>query len=1323
VEHLKPPNLVCGAFQSDKFSKGRTVMRISELFRPFGSGNPFSSRQKRKSRTVSPASAEVLELRQLLVAQVTQMGDLNLVGETGGSDPQELTQVGNTLFFTASDKTHGRELWKKEGTNAAVLVRDIFVGTDSSNIRELTAVGSTLYFSAYNGIHGQELWKSDGTTAGTVMVKDFWGDAGDSSSFSFSSHPQQLTNANGKLFYVADPEAAGSGIVASLLTTDGTAAGTQVINSSIGAVATGDNSRLTAVGSEVYFWAWSPGNNHGAELWKSDGTTAGTVEIADVWPGTGSPVIDNITPAGSVTYFTAWYSNGSNGSHNNELWKTDGTAAGTVLVKDIRTGDNSSDPLDLTWVNGTLYFTADDGVNGRELWKSNGTAAGTVMVKDILPGASGSSPGNLTAVGGTLYFSASDGITGDELWKSNGTAAGTVRVGHSGTSANFTPRNLTSIGGSLYFSAFTFETGFEVWKSDGTTAGTNVYKDLLSGAGSSGPNQFLNVNGVLYYTANNGVNGRELWRHDVTTNTAVVSDVFRGTVNSGPRSFTAVGSNVFFLADNGINGEELWKCNANGTGAVLVKDIYPGANGSQGSDLINVNGTLFFIATDGVNGRELWKSDGTAAGTVLVKDIYAGSDTSTPSGLVNLNGTLLFSAWGSNGQELWKSNGTAAGTVEVKDIRTGAVGSIDRFTNNFVVIGSTAYFAADDGTGGRELWKTNGTTAGTVQVKDIRTGSTGSGPENLVDVNGRLYFTADNGASGRELWQSDGTAAGTILAKDTNPGANGAVFKNFVNAGGKLFFEAYSGTGSWDLFCRATPASDTVNLQMFNASGHTRWVEAPLTAVGTSVFFAQLDNRTGTELWQSDGTAAGTVMVKDIASTMTPTYSVDSWGSNPLYLVNNNGTLFFTANDMINGQEIWMSDGTSAGTKLFADLTGDAGSSHPEHLTAINGRIFASVMSETTGREAISLIDVVVPTAPTITAPTSATRLQRPEITWTASQGAVSYDLYIRNNSTGANPQVSINVTGTSWVPTSDLGIGRFVVWVRAVNAAGTKSAWSAQRNFIINTSPTTAPIIRHQQTNRPEIVWDDITGAVKYDVWLDSVTAGQVSTQILHNVMGKSWQSPTDLPLGQYRAWVRGLDASGLAAAWAPIINFNVTTAPALITPMSSTLSSRPQFTWTPVSSATKYELQLRNLNTETLVYNIQNITTTSWTPPANLPAGHYRWWGLASNANYRGQWSQAVDFYVGGRPVVTAPVGSGTDTTPEFRWNAVEGAATYQLWVDRTDTYVQAVINISGLTGTTFTPVTPLPAGTFRVWVRAISSTGMLSSWSQSLTFSITT
>src|SRR5207247_222215 len=111
------------------------------------------------------------------------------------------------------------------------------------------------------------------------------------------------------------------------------------------------------------------------------------------------------------------------------------TAAGTTLVKDIYPGQsryynnyggwwyvpNSSNPQQLTNVNGTLFFVANDGTHGRELWKSDGTAAGTTLVKDIWSG--GGSIGylnTLTNVNGTLFFSARDGATGYELWRSDG---------------------------------------------------------------------------------------------------------------------------------------------------------------------------------------------------------------------------------------------------------------------------------------------------------------------------------------------------------------------------------------------------------------------------------------------------------------------------------------------------------------------------------------------------------------------------------------------------------------------------------------------------------------------------------------------------------------------------------------------------------------------------------------------------------------------------------------------------------------------------------------------------------------------------------------
>src|SRR5207302_399773 len=187
----------------------------------------------------------------------------------------------------------------------------------------------------------------------------------------------------------------------------------------------------------------------------------------------------------------------------------------------------------------------------------------------------------------------------------------------------------------------------------------------------------------------------------------------------------------------------------------------------------NVNGTLFFSASDGSNGRELWESDGTPTGTFMVKDIIPGPGSSVERNLTNVNGILFFYAYdGTHGQELWKSNGTATGTVLVKDINPN--NSNPNGGNSYVAditnVNGVAFFSAENGTNGRELWKSDGTEAGTVLVKDINPGSSSGIPAYLTNVNGTLFFDADDGVHGRELWTSDGTEAGTVLFKDFNPG-------------------------------------------------------------------------------------------------------------------------------------------------------------------------------------------------------------------------------------------------------------------------------------------------------------------------------------------------------------------------------------------------------------------------------------------------------------------------------------------------------------------------------------------------------------------------
>lgn len=450
-----------------------------------------------------------------------------------------------------------------------VLVKDIKPGAASAEPFDLTKVNGALFFTADDATHGSELWRSDGTVRGTTVVKDI--NPGPS-----SSAPRGLTNVNGTLFFAAD---------------DGI---------------------------------------HGHELWKSDGTAVGTTPLKEFGSGFRSG-LGNLTNVNGTLFFVANEFNADDPDFpgaGEELWKSDGTAAGTTLVKDINPGPGGSFPQFLTNVDGTLFFNANDPAHGYELWKSDGTAAGTTLVKDINPGPddtrlqiSGSSfPQELTNVNGTLFFGAYDGTRGG-IWKSDGTATGTTLIDF----GRYGGSGLTDFNGTLFFDGSADMSGIELWKSDGTAAGTTLVKDIWPGAGSSQPRFLSNVEDTMFFNARDGTDGLELWKSDGTA-----------------------------------------------AGTALVKDINPGAASSFPSDerayedlqnpLTNVNGTLFFDADDGIHGLELWRSDGTARGTTLVGDINPGAGSSFPGGvgfygeLVNLNGTLIFSADdGPHGFELWKT--------------------------------------------------------------------------------------------------------------------------------------------------------------------------------------------------------------------------------------------------------------------------------------------------------------------------------------------------------------------------------------------------------------------------------------------------------------------------------------------------------------------------------------------------------------------------------------------------------------------------------------------------------------------------------------------
>jgi ELWxxDGT repeat protein len=562
--------------------------------------------------------------------------------------------------------------------------------------------------------------------------------------------------------------------------------------------------------------------------------------LKDIAAGAGASTPALFTAVGSTMFFAA-----NDGAHGNSLWKSDGTSAGTMLVKYGSLG-GPSDPNNLVNVNGTLYFAAGDPTHGQELWRSDGTSSGTQLVKDIRPGSANSLLQYLTNVNGTLFFTEDDGVHGNELWKSNGTSAGTVLVCEikTGGSGSSDPKYLTNVNGTLFFSAAQATGKRELFKSNGTSAGT-----------------------VLVYD-------------------------FANTQNSYLGKLTAAGNNLFFTAQqDSAQGVELWQSNGTSAGTTVF-DLDPvPLQGSNPHSLVNVNGTLYFEADNGTDGPQLWKSTG--GSPVMISNLQFGPlITFFPANTTNVNGTLFFTAHdASHGNNLWKSNGTSAGTFMVKDIAPGAA---EYDILNLTAVGRNLYFVTSEGTAGFEMWMSDGTSTGTSLVANIGPGSSDANITQVGATSSLLFFGANDGAHGYEPWvarlpnnapvldaskspalysvkPNSGVPVGKVgtlvdalvhlsgslkNVTDADPGAlTGIAVTKVDTTHGTWYYSLNNGT-TW-----LALAASTTKVKLLAADGQTRLYFKPTAgftgSIASAVTFRAWDRTTGINGGTADVTLAG----------------------------------------------------------------------------------------------------------------------------------------------------------------------------------------------------------------------------------------------------------------------------------------------------------------------------------------------------------------------------------------------------------------------------------------------------------------------------------
>jgi ELWxxDGT repeat protein len=339
-----------------------------------------------------------------------------------------------------------------------------------------------------------------------------------------------------------------------------------------------------------------------------DGTPGGTSIVADIFPGERSSFPEFLTNANGTLFFRALDPFGWG------LWKSDGTAAGTVLVK------RHPQPItSVTSVNGSIFYVSDGDHAGdaNELWRSDGTPAGTTLVKAF---AAGPQPfgalGGLTPMNNQLFFFAYTAGRGYVLWKSDGTTAGTTLVSDTGPRAQEYDYVLQPVGDWLFVLVGETTQHTTLWKTDGTASGTVLVKDFnLSTSAYYGNSRFIvNANGRLLF----GLYGQDqppgnmtgaLWTSDGTSaGTVLIQDqILPNWFNT-----VAVCGKVFFSASQHVSGstasinEELWQSDGTSAGTFVVQDIAPGEASSSPRSMIADGHRLFFSADDGTTGHELW---------------------------------------------------------------------------------------------------------------------------------------------------------------------------------------------------------------------------------------------------------------------------------------------------------------------------------------------------------------------------------------------------------------------------------------------------------------------------------------------------------------------------------------------------------------------------------------------------------------------------------------------------------------------------------------------------------------------------------------------
>ena len=831
---------------------------------------------------------------------------------------------------------NGDELWLANDRGTRLL-KDIRPGTMGSTPIVPNTHDGIVYFRADDGAHGAELWRSDGTAKGTKMVIDF-------TSGPESSPLIPLFATNEVIFFYPFSTQNGEDQPLCCVKVSGGAA------VELNPLVEDPGQPLQRSFSTFSLVEWG-GVPHfisrSTELWKTDGSAAGTLLVENLPLPEGS-IVASMTPAGDALLLVVM-----NFSKNSqEFWIHRPSQGTTEKLADL--GSPNFIGSGTVQRSGDRFFCFAGGNDHTlKLWVTDGTAQGTRMLKEAPGGEIGLLPGMATWKGEVYFSLIGPTGKGSQIWRSNGTVEGTSMVKEvRGETEEPILGYCIAADRHVYFQ----ESGWspdtpKLWRTDGTAAGTLEIPRDADQIPYLSPVPFRDAiymavetdrQSQLWKSLGTPRSTRPVLRSERSTRSAC------GLVNFGvDNGIVSAGGQLLLAVTPGGNDFDIWRSDGTADGTRAAWSV----SGSPETDEAGIEA----VATLGSRGlfdvrdlpeagdRRLMISDGTGNGTTLLKDFSEEPPHTYPVNFFTIGDQCFFITGGpADSTRLWKTDGTAEGTVEVT---TAAGASIEAYPY-LTEMDDILYFFAWSSPGGDALWRSDGTAEGTFRVKSIHS-VWDFNESHLMRVGDRLSFFS--GFSDKYLWTSDGTSEGTKVIAEIE---GTPVYPR--DSGGKLLFAMVDGDGGLQPTWYTSDGSTATPYLTMPAGTMIFPYQHPLnrryaTVAGGQLFFSSsLESEDPADsiqqVWRTDGTAQGTILLLQL----TPSFAQD-WRDIEFQAVGNE--VYFGANDGIHGFELWRSDGSVEGTRMAADIEPGPVGSYPGCIVPLGSKLFFHADRRRFGRE------------------------------------------------------------------------------------------------------------------------------------------------------------------------------------------------------------------------------------------------------------------------------------------------------------------------------------------------------------------------------------